>query len=324
MSDGLRIGVAGFGMIGQVYARHLLDDPRVKSLYICNTRRLQQAGEVAAAIYPDVPTMLDRASLDAVCICTPHDMHRGAVEAVAPTGLPMLLEKPMAGTLEDCDAILDAVRAGGNTIVMAHSLRYDEAYRQAGQLIHAGAIGEPVFLSGQYLAYKDYADYPRWKVEQARAYGGVLIRDAVHIVDMLRWYVNRQAESVWGERANLRFDAEVEDTFVGVIRFQGPTLAQIAGASVAQGFSDVGITVYGNEGALRVGVGRLLVHEPSATDPRALPIGSTDFYRHQMRHFIDCVIGADEPLVTVQEARETMRLILALYASAAAGRQITL
>lgn len=324
MPSGLRIGLVGFGMIGQVYARHLLDDPRVDDICICSTSRVEQAGEVAAAVYPDLSTMLANAGLDGVCICTPHDMHRAAVETVGPTGLPMLLEKPMAGTLTDCDAILDAIRQGGNTVVMAHSLRYDEAYRRAGQLIHSGAIGAPVFLIGQYLAYKDYADYPRWKVEQARAHGGVLIRDALHILDMMRWYVGQPAESAWGEQANLRFAAEVEDTFVGLVRFQGNALAQITGASVAQGFPDVGITAYGSEGALQVSVGELLLHQPPDTDPQFLRIDSRDFYRHQMEHFIDCAIGTDEPLVTAEEARETIRLILALYESAAADRRVRL
>lgn len=324
MSGRLRMGLVGFGMIGQEYARRLLDDPRVGSICICSTSRVEQASRLAAAIYSDLSSMLDNETLAGICICTPHDMHRAAVETVGPTGLPILLEKPMAGTLADCDAILDAIRQGGNTVVMAHSLRYDEAYRRAGQLIHSGAIGTPAFLSGRYLAYKDYADYPRWKVEQRRAFGGVLIRDAVHILDMVGWYVGQPAESAWGEQANLRFKSEVEDTFVGVVRFQDNSLAQITGTSVAQGFSDVGITAYGSEGAVQVKVGELLLHKPADTDPQPLAIGSTDFYGHQIEHFIDCVIGTAEPLVTAEEARETMRLILALYESAGTGRRIRL
>jgi predicted dehydrogenase len=320
MKEKLTIGIVGYGFIGRVHAEHLATDPRVGRLVVVSGTHALDAQRVATAVYDDLGTMLDQEKLDGVCLCTPHDMHRAQAELILARRIPLLLEKPVAGTREDCDTIVAAAESSGTPVMMAHSLRYDAAFIKASELIHKGTIGEPRLIMARYVAFKDYAQYPVWKVQKSRTYGGVLLRDALHVIDMALWFMQSPVRSMWGQSANLLFPAEVEDTFLGIISCANGGQIEVTGTSIARGFGEIGVTVFGTEGSVYARAGEVVLFDGKART--SFVVDSTPFYQCQMRAFVDMIVGKTPPPVTIYEGCEVVRVILSLYESAERGSPV--
>ncbi len=183
----LRIGIAGLGRAFSIMLPALASekleivagaDPRPEA-------RARFAADFKGRAYVTVEDMCADPAVEAVYVSTPHGVHRANVEAAAAHKRHVLVEKPMALTLDDCRAMIEATRAAGVVMVVGHSHSFDLPVRRAREIIASGAVGELRMITSSY--FTDFLYRPRRREELDTAEGGgVMYNQAPHQVDVAR------------------------------------------------------------------------------------------------------------------------------------------
>jgi predicted dehydrogenase len=312
----LNIGVIGYGFIGKVHAQNYINNPNVNRVVIADPLEINRslAEKTGFKTYESFEDMLNSERINAVSICTPHHTHRDIALRVMDYKIPILLEKPIATSREEIKELIEKAERLNIKVMVAHSLRFSDTFGLAKKMVEDGEIGDILFIIGRYLAFKDYNQYPKWKTSKREAWGGTLFRDGIHIVDAILWISGKKVISADGTPLNLLFDTEVEDTFLGTISFQDGSIAQLSMSSITRGFEQIGLELYGTKGSLKVNNDELIIYKEDGIPKYIKPaVGSSDFWKNQIDHFIDCIINDREPLVTLKEAEKTMGTIFMLY-----------
>jgi len=312
----LNIGVIGYGFIGKIHAQNYINNPNVNRVVIADPLEINRslAEKTGFKTYESFEDMLNSERINAVSICTPHHTHRDIALRVMDYKIPILLEKPIATSREEIKELIEKAERLNIKVMVAHSLRFSDTFGLAKKMVEDGEIGDILFIIGRYLAFKDYNQYPKWKTSKREAWGGTLFRDGIHIVDAILWISGKKVISADGTPLNLLFDTEVEDTFLGTISFQDGSIAQLSMSSITRGFEQIGLELYGTKGSLKVNNDELIIYKEDGIPKYIKPaVGSSDFWKNQIDHFIDCIINDREPLVTLKEAEKTMETIFMLY-----------
>jgi len=279
-----------------------------------------------------------------ITVATPHPAHVDAATKAARAGLHVLVEKPLAAALADCDAILSAARAGGGSLGMICQRRFFEPCQRIRRAIDEGKLGRPMLGTVTMLGWRDAAYYRSdpWRGSWQGEGGGVLVNQAPHQLDLLLWYMG-EIDEMFGYQANLNHPTiEVEDTAVAVIRFKSGALGNIV-VSNSQNPALYGkVTVHGSNGA-SVGVqtdggamfiaGMSNITEPPLNDLWTVP-GEEDrlaqwrqedtahfnsinavehYHRLQIDDFLQSILERRPPLVTGEQGRQTVELFTGIY-----------
>ena len=198
MKDRLRIGVAGLGRAFTLMVPTFKAHPRVKLVAACDPRpeaRSRFADDFGGRAYPDLAGLLSDSQVDAVYVATPHQHHAEHAIAAALAGKHVLVEKPMALTLEEARDMIDAAETGGVQLVVGPSHSFDAPIARARILATSGELGRPRMVTA--LCYTDFLYRPRRAEELATAEGGgVLFSQAAHQVDIVRLLMGGLASSV--------------------------------------------------------------------------------------------------------------------------------
>jgi predicted dehydrogenase len=346
----VRTALVGCGKVGDLHARALATLPESEFVAVCDADAARAgafAARYAVASYTDVGAMLRGSRPGALCIATPHPLHAAPALAAAEAGVHVLVEKPLAACLADCDAMLAAAARTGVTLAAISQRRLFEPVQRLRSAIAAGKIGRPVLGIVAMFNWRDQAYYQSdpWRGKWATEGGGVLVNQAPHQLDLLCWLMDDAIAEVSGYWGNLNHPyIEVEDTALALVRFRQGGLASIT-VSVSQKpglFTKVHI--HGATGA-SVGVetdsgpsfvaGVSSVVAPPLNDLWTIPgeeqllaqfqaedrahfarIDATSHYHVlQIRDFLEAVRDGRPPLVTGAEARTVVALIDAIYRS---------
>ena len=194
----LRIGVAGLGRAFAIMLPTLRAHPRITVAAAADPReaaRRQFAEDFQGAAYASVEALCADPRVDAVYIASPHDFHVAHATIAARAGKHVLVEKPMALTLAECDAMIDATRAAGVCLIVGHSHSFDAPVLRARALIAGGAYGRVRMITA--LNFTDYLYRPRRpeELDTARG-GGAVYNQAAHQVDVVRMLAGSRATSV--------------------------------------------------------------------------------------------------------------------------------
>jgi UDP-N-acetyl-2-amino-2-deoxyglucuronate dehydrogenase len=345
----VRTALVGYGKVAHTHAWALKALPESQFVAVCGRsvdRARTFAGQYGVASYGDVSEMVERSRVDAVVICTPHPAHAGPAIAAARGGAHVLVEKPLAADLRDCDAMIDAARQAEVKLGVISQRRLYEPVQRVKQAIDDGKIGRPVLGTVVMLGWRDEAYYAsdpwrgRWDLEG----GGVLVNQSPHQLDLLQWFMG-PIEELCGYWANLNHPyIEVEDTAVAVLRFTGGGLGSIVvsnsqkpgiyGKVHVHGASGASVGVQTDGGAMFI-AGMSTVLEPPINDLWTVPgeeemleqwqaqdrdtFERIDATRHyhllQDRDFLRAILEGREPMVPGVEGRKTVELFTAIYRS---------
>ena len=166
------------------------------------------------------------AGVQAVVVATPHPAHAAVTVPALRAGAHAIVEKPLASSLEDCDAMIGAAREGGTTLAMISQRRLYAPVLRVRQAIDAGKLGRPVLGTVAMLGWRseEYYRSDPWRGSWDGEGGGVLVNQAPHQIDILQWYMG-EVDELYGAWANLNHPyIEVEDT-------SSPSSASRAGPS---------------------------------------------------------------------------------------------
>lgn len=328
----LRVGVIGAGLMGERHARIYASLPDVELVAVCDTRE-EAARRVAtatgAAAYTDLRELLAR-DLQAVSVCTSDEAHRAPCEAAARAGKHILVEKPIAMTVADAEAIIEAAGRAGVVLLVGHCLRFDPRYHAARAAIAAGELGAVQTI---------YTRRSNTVVAQDRLGGRCSLPRflGVHDYDVMRWFTGSEvervgAESKWGLLRGRGFD--VEDANCALLRFASGALG-IAELNwvLPRGFPASGdhrADVVGDRGALAIatletGLRRADEQRAVVVDTMTAPVVEGypgGMFYFELRHFVDCVRGRATPAITPHDALMALRIALAVERAAAGGGQV--
>ena len=336
----MKTALIGCGKVGGIHAAALRSIPESEFVAACDAS-IERARSLGVAAYTDVRKMIRESGAQAVSLCTPHPLHAAAAIEAMDAGAHVLVEKPMAASVADCDAMLAAARRNGVHLGVVSQRRFLEPVRRMKAAVDAGKIGRPVLGTVVMLSWRDEAYYRsdpwrgRWDTEG----GGVLMNQATHQLDLLLWFMGPVAE-VSGYCANVNHPyIEVEDTAVATIRFRNGGLGSIV-ASVSQrpgiytkvhvhGLSGASVGVETDTGASFVaGVSAMV--EPPVNDLWTIPgeehllapfqeedragfTGAERYHELQICDFLEAVRDNRAPAVTGEDGRAVVELIQRIY-----------
>lgn len=311
----------GFGFFGKLHCEAYAS---LEGVELCAVAELREEAcreaqaSFAVRTFRDYRDMLSE--VDVVSICTPDNYHCEPFLDVCRAGKPVLVEKPLAMTVEECKAMLEAQKESGVLAMVGHILRFDPRYFEARKRIVGGEIGEPIHLTVR-------RNNP---ISSARRLGKIstpLFFLGIHDIDFVLWSLEDRVERVYGEVAPGR-ESEDYDTLLGVMRFRNGVIAGIEVSwALPQNFPstlDARFFCVGTKGAVAIDVfaqGTKLYSSAGVEYPhtvyRAETVGGVvGALRDEIAHFVDCVRAEKQPAVSVEDGLRAVEVACALQRSA--------
>lgn len=346
----LRSAIIGCGKIAQVHARALQNIEETE-LVAVQSRNANKAGSTAASLgvkpYTDIATMIRQEKVEVVVICTPHPAHKEPAITAMQNGAHVLVEKPLAVSLEDCDAMMHTAAQTNRQLGMVSQRRFYPSCRRIKDAIDAGKLGTPMLGTVVMYGWRDEKYYRSdpWRGRWEEEGGGVLVNQAPHQLDLLLWYMGSEPVELYGVWQNINHPyIEVEDTATAIIKFKNGAVANIVVSNSQKPGIYGKVHIHGSNGAT-AGVqtdggamfiaGQSTILEPPLNDLWTVPgeeqllnswkqsdtdeFNSTDpveyYIRLQNRDFIQAILNNRAPLVTAAEGRKTVELFNAIYRS---------
>lgn len=274
--------------------------------------------------YDSVDAVLGNASVDAVYVASMNDLHARHAIAAARAGKHVLCEKPLATSLADAAAIILAARAAHVVLGTNHYHRLKPSLRASRRLIGEGALGVPLVASLNF-AISLRPEQRTWRVDDAKAGGGVVLDLTVHDADIVSWLFNEQVEEVVARTARTPTAGRLDDAAAGVMRMPSGLLVSFldtfAALNAIHGFS-----IIGSRGSLVAenvlgsgGDGTVTLHAGGHPERIALPEWE-DPFEVVIRTFDDAVRKTGRPAVTGEDGMRALAVALAVDESAHSGR----
>ena len=226
-----RIGILSFAHHhGEAYISNLRRMQGVELLGVADddpTRGEKIAGQNEARFFPSYEALLE-AKPDGVIICTENNRHRPLVEMAAAHGIHVLCEKPIATTLEDARAIVEACDKAGVLLMTAFPMRFSAPLLEIKTRLEYGDFGD-IYCFNATNQGELPTKYRAWFVDPELAGGGAIMDHTVHLVDIMRWFTASEVETMYA-RSNRIFhadDVEVETGALEMLTFQNGVFATI-------------------------------------------------------------------------------------------------
>jgi UDP-N-acetyl-2-amino-2-deoxyglucuronate dehydrogenase len=345
----LTFGLIGCGAISTQHFEAISAIPgaRLGAVASASSERARAAGERWGVPWTtNVDELLGRTDLDAITITTPSGLHAPQALAALASGRHVLVEKPLALTVADADAVIDAGRRQGRTVGTVSQRRFEPIVQAAREAVVGGALGRVTLIiaEGLYHRPQSYYDSAAWRGTVALD-GGVLMNQAIHLIDLVRWF-GGPVESVAAQVATLGHDMEAEDTAAVSLRFANGALAEIVATTTVSPESPTELRIHGDRGHIRI-VGEAAtewdvpgVPAPSSAGDATIegqgdgggPAGAptatwgttASGYVRQYTDYLAAVREARPPFVSGEDGRNAVELVTAAYEASRTGRSVEL
>ena len=321
----MRVGLVGAGFMGGVHLNAYAGIPEAEVVGVADARiEAAVAGaEIAGARpYASYEDLVAAEDVEVVDVCLPTAFHKDLAVRAAGEGRHVILEKPIARTMEDAQQIIEAFSGDGPRLFVGHVVRFFPEYVGIKEKIDAGDLGTVGVVrtsrrSPFLLGWNDW--YADWRVS-----GGVLLDLVIHDFDYLRWTLG-EAERVYA-RGMLGREYNRLDYVLVTLRFENGAIAHVEGHWGYPGPFNYSIEVAGSDGLLTV----------DSTEPAPLQLiggvpgvisdlsAGKSPYEKELEHFIHCIATGEEAIVGGQDAYEALRIGLAATESVLTGEPVTL
>ncbi len=329
----LGVGIIGCGWVAGEYVKAFHKDERSEiralvSRHPANAQRYRDKHDLRCAIETDAAVMLKRSDIDIVVVSTPHNRHTEYVVAAAEAGKHVIIEKPVALTVEDVQAQLDAVRQNKVKTLVSFVLHWNPLLMSIDRLIEDGAFGNIFMLEVDYMHRIWMTPEEKWLASRAQS-GTAILTGGCHAVDALRWFARSEAEEVSAYQVQTENPIEYPGTISVNVKFADGKVGRTSTTFDAQMPYRFNIGVYGTEGSVRndqVFAPKLF---PGQNDfmkiPCVLP-DSGDVTHHPFQgeasHFLDCIIEHKRPFPDLEDAARTQAVCFAADLSAESGKPV--
>jgi UDP-N-acetyl-2-amino-2-deoxyglucuronate dehydrogenase len=343
------ISIAGCGKVAHLHAKAIQNIPHARLAGVWS-RSPKSAKEFASLYrtrsYPEIGRMVLENETDLVIVCTPHPFHRQPAVEAAVAGANVLVEKPLASDLRDCDAIINACKIRYVKLGVVSQRRWYPPVLRVKAAIENGRIGKPVLATVNMLGWRDRAYYEAdawrgtWKMEG----GGVLVNQSPHQLDLMLWFMG-DVDELFGIWKNFNHPyIEVDDTAVALVKFKSGAIGNILVSNSQKPGIYGKVHIHGENGA-SVGVqtdggamfiaGMTGVAEPPVNDIWTVPgeekmlknwikedteifnryDPTVHYMQCQIMDFLNAIRNDSAPLVSGEAGRRTVELFTAVYRS---------
>lgn len=323
----IRCAVIGAGFIGLDHVKAYKSWPDAEVVAVAETNAVR-ADELARTFgiraYGDYESLLASEDVQAVSICVPTGLHLPVALAAAKAGKHILLEKPMARTVSECDAIREACQSSGVKLMLGFTHRFHSELRLAKRMIAEGQLGQ-VLLASDLFSFGEEKPWPDWYYSRELGGGGEMMHDAVHCVDRLAWLIGSPIDEVYGRTsAYARNISGVEDGGAACLVFANGAIASLfVNQSTFPLPSDsprvpmpgrMELELHGTRGSLRYNTWQSLQFS-NAGQAFTLTRQRSDEMAQEIREFLDAILENRQPIVGGAEGRQGIAVIQALYES---------
>lgn len=338
------IGIIGCGGISRRHAescKQLSEDCIIKAVSdidLNNAKARMETIGYNVDIYEDYKEMLKREDIDVVVICTPPFAHKEPAVHALHAGKHVIVEKPMAGSLEECDEMIAAAEMNNRKLAVVFQLRYQDEFNKIREVLRSEQMGPVAYsqMNGYYWRGTNYYNKP-WRGKFETECGGVTMNHSIHQLDLFLWLMGSRPVSVRADMDTVRHNIEVEDLSMATIRFANGAVGQVncslnsVRTEHTMSFSsDTNYVGYPFElkSVQQNDVGFPEVNETAETALQQIAAGvaSVGEGKHVdvYADLFSAIRDDRQPLSHGLEGRLTLEVITAIYKSASTGQQVEL
>ena len=315
MSDTLSVGVIGAGGIAQSHIGAIEENDNIRLVAVMDVdseRAEAVANRYSAKAYTTLEPLLDNPAVEAVHVCTPHNLHADQVVAAAQAGKHVIVEKPMALTLADCDRMIAACEEAGKILMVGQVMRYYPVNRKIKQVIADGEIGNVGHLVRRRYSYFHPAPSGsggrHWYLDLEIGGNCVLYCFGPHEYDILHWYLDSPVTQVYAQGTeSTELYRGQKDSYTAMLTHANGAVSVLSQSVVCHsGAHDQYIV--GSKGSMMLSGNTLLVNGKAVEVEGTTGAGMSN----QIREFATCCLEGTEPDASGQSVRHSMAIIEAV------------
>jgi predicted dehydrogenase len=352
----INVAILGCSKIAHIHAKAVLQIPELnfKAVWSRTPASAQKfTDEYSVKAYSSIPKMIKAENIQMAIICTAHPYHAEAAIQAMEAGAHVLIEKPLASTLQDCELIIEAAQRTNRKAGVISQRRWVLPVQRMKKAITEGKIGIPMLGTIQMLGWRDraYFEDDAWRGSWKLEGGGVLVNQSPHQLDLLLWLMG-DIDEVFGYWSNINHPyIEVEDTSVAIIRFRNGGLGNILVSNSQKPGIYGKIHIHGSNGAsvgaqLEGGAmflpGKTSINEAPKLDIWTVPgeehlikewneadcneFHSTDsmiqYFKQQLADFTVAILNDRPPIISLEDGHKVVELFTAIYRSQRDGQPV--
>jgi len=329
----LRWGIIGAGIIADVRMAPAIRQTPGCELVAVQARDAARAAAFAAKHgaarhYTDVEALVADPQVDAIYIASPNYLHAEQTILAAQHGKHVLCEKPMALTLDECQAMIDACQTHNVRLMIGFMMRFHAAHQRAREMVESGFLGEHKLARAHFLFQLPRPGPDNWRQQPALAGGGAVMDVGVHCVDLLRFLLGTEVEAVSAFADHNPTTYPSDETTVILLRFEGNVQGTVE-VSFGVPYASNDFALYGSQGALlgtdtlgQKPTGRLRALSADGTSD--VPLKPVNMYVAETEHFARCIAEGRESTISGQEGLQVQRIALAVYEAIRTGQMVSI
>jgi UDP-N-acetyl-2-amino-2-deoxyglucuronate dehydrogenase len=341
----IKVAIVGTGSISQEHIKGYLQFPdRCKIVALVDIypekaeEKKQRYNLLDADVYGDHKKILDRQDIDLIDICTPPYVHAEIAINSLNAGKNVMGEKPMAASLEECDAMIEAAKVNNKLLSVIAQNRYRTSYMKLKKTLDSGLAGDIVHAQIDSLWWRGHSYYDLWwRGTWEKEGGGCTLNHAVHHIDMAAWMMG-MPEEVQSIMSNTSHDnAEVEDISIAILKYKNGALGQITSSVVHHGEEQQVVfqgknarisapwKVYASTAKSNGFPERnVSLEEEIEKYYESLPETKYEGHAAQIDDVLNYFETGKKVLVSGEDGKKSLELITAIYKSAASRRPVKL
>lgn len=326
------VGIVGCGWVSEEYIKAFQKDGRAEVRAMASRSKAKPEAYrerygLKCSIGTSHEELAARDDIDIVVVSTPHDLHTDAVVAAAEAGKHVIIEKPVALTMEEVRKQQAAVKKTGVKTVVSFVLHWNPLLETIADLIQQGVFGNVFMVEVDYM-HRIWCG-PRHWLGTSKQGGTSILAGGCHAVDALRWFAGSEVVEVAAYQVKTENPNEYPGTLTAVVKFADGKVGRTTSCFDAQMPYVFNIGVYGTEGSIRndqVFAPKLFPGQNAFMKvPCVLP-DSGDVAHHpfmgEVKHFLDCIVEGRRPVPDLENAAGTMAVCVAADLSAQEGRPV--
>ncbi|MBS1508696.1 MAG: Gfo/Idh/MocA family oxidoreductase [Bacteroidetes bacterium] len=340
-----KVAILGAGFITDIHLEsyhRFVPEAEIVAVYARNAAKAKAFADKhhIPQWFDNLDDAINKSGCEVVDICLPNYLHAEATLKAAAAKKHVIIEKPLAVTLEEADQMIAACERAGVKLMYAEELCFAPKYERVRALVNEGAVGSMYMLK---QSEKHSGPHTDWFYDINLAGGGVLMDMGCHAIGWFRWMLNNaKVKSVYASMNTVLHGGRTkgEDNSVMIIEFDNGVTGVAENSWAKHGGMDDKSEVHGTGGVIyadlflgnaamaysKNGFGYAM-EKADTTAGWSFPIFEEAFnqgYPHELKHFIECVQNNTEPLVTGKDGRAVLEVIYAAYASAGSGKKLEL
>jgi len=341
MDRKVRFGIMGCGMIASYHADAILEieGARLVGVFDSNREALEKFCEkYDVQGYESQEMLLGAEDIDVICICLPSGLHYEIAIACTEYKKHVVVEKPMALNVQQCNEIIRSAEKNGVFITVISQLRYSASMEILKKAVDDRALGKIVLadICMRYYRSEAYYAQSKWRGTWKMDGGGALMNQGIHGIDLLQ-YVMGKVVCVQAISKTLLHSIETEDTLVAILEFENGAIGTVqATTSVYPGFQRE-LSICGTNGTIVLcedtikewKIKNSEEHYPLSDNVKAnMETGSRpdgmdcSLHKKQLADFVDCIKDGRRPFIDGYEGKKAVAIICAIYEAAEKGEKI--